>query len=72
MFLFAILSSYHETGRRVLRAVVAPLGVLGRRWEAPQALVIVGRASGRRAQRRLHDLGKSADIEAKLSVQETV
>lgn len=51
MFLFAIISSYHETCRRVLRAVVAPLGVLGRRWEAPQALVTVGRDLGRRAQR---------------------
>ena len=56
----------------MLRAVVAPLGVLGRRWEASQALVLVGRASGRRAQRWLHDLDKSADIEAKLSMQEAV
>ena len=52
--LYFFLPFYHlimKTGRRVLRAAVAPLGVLGRRWEAPQALVLVGRASGRRAQR---------------------
>ena len=72
MLLWAILTYYHETGRRVLRAALAPLGVLGRRWGAPHALVFVGRDSGRRAQRWLHDLDKGADIEAKLSRQEAV